>query len=100
MFVVNTSFHLLRSVEDRFIDWVKTVYAPAASSVSQPLFLKILADISPEMSAYCLQLTVDNLDEAIAWHDGEGASLRASLTEEFGEQVVFFTTSMQQLPLK
>lgn len=100
MFIVNTSFHLLRTVEDRFVDWIKTVYAPSASKAGSAVFLKILADVSPDMSAYCLQLTADSLDAAMEWHDSEGAALRAGLTKEFGEQIVFFTTAMQQLPLK
>lgn len=98
MIILNTSFHILSSLEREFTHWAKTVYIPAAKEsglFNDTLLIKILTEIDPEVSAFALQLKSDSLDDATRWHDETAAALKADLTKRWGKNVVYFTTYME-----
>lgn len=104
MILLNTSFHMHLSVEDSFLAWVRNDYTAALSAypgMGAPTLARLLVQPDPETVSYCFQMTADDEQTAIAWHDSDIASaLRDDLSRRFGERLVHFTTYMKILPLK
>lgn len=98
MIILNTSFHMLSSLEKEFIDWAKTSYMPAANAsgiFNEILLIKILTEIEPGASAFALQLKSQSLERSAHWHDETASALKAELTKRWGKNVVYFTTYME-----
>ena len=104
MTLLNTSFHMHRSVESDFLEWMKTRYAIALEQhggMGCPTFAKVLVITDPDTVSYCFQMTAASEEQATAWHDSSVAkSLRDELTVCFGESLVHFTTYMEIMPLR
>lgn len=100
MIILNTSFHMVSSLEKEFINWAKTAYLPAANAsgiFSEALLLKILTEIDSDVSAFALQLKSSSLEDSTRWHDETAASLKGDLTRRWGKNVVYFTTYMEAI---
>lgn len=102
MIVINTTFHIHKSIENDFCRWVRNEYIPAALSsgwLSVPAFSHIMLEVQEDCSSFAVSFKARNVDDAAQWHDGEGANLRRSLNLRFGEKALFFSTYMDELPL-
>ena len=104
MVLLNTSFHMHRSVEKDFLHWIRTAYAPALEShggMGYPTFARIDTTADEETTVgYCFQMTADSAELASRWHDSqEAAALRDRLTRACGEKLVYFTTCMEIIAL-
>lgn len=100
MYVLNTTFHVHKSVEEAFILWIKKDYIHSALSSGvfcQPSLLRLMLEVQEDSSSFALGLKADDMDVAASWHDNAGAELRRKLYDRFGEKVVFFTTCMEEL---
>jgi len=78
MIIINTTFHVERSIENNFCKWVRDEYVPSALAsgiLSEPGFSRILIEVQ------------------------DGAALRQSLHTKFGEKALFFSTYMDEQPL-
>ena len=97
MVLLNTTFHVHTSVNDLFIDWVKTTYIPTAMNsglFSAPLFTRIMMQVDPEAVSYAVQLQAPTHKEAETWHDSIAAQLKDDLARRWGERVLHFSTYM------
>ncbi|MCM1356635.1 MAG: DUF4286 family protein [Staphylococcus sp.] len=102
MIILNTSFHVHVSLDEKFKSWVREVYIPSAMSsqlLASPRFAAILIEVQEDCVSYAVSFEAATAEDAVSWHDGEGAELRDGLRKMFGEGVVFFTTYMESLPL-
>lgn len=102
MIVLNTSFHVHVSLADKFKAWVRQIYIPSAISsglLKSPRFTALLIEVQEDCLSYAVSFEALNIEDAVKWHDNEGAGLRGELHRRFGEGVVFFTTYMEELPL-
>lgn len=100
MTLLNTTFHVHSSVNDSFVNWVKTVYIPTATANGQfanPLFTRILTQVDPEATSYAVQLQTSSHSKAVVWHDTTAAQLKEELARKWGERVLHFTTYMEIL---
>lgn len=98
MTLLNTTFHVHTSVNDLFLEWVKTVYIPTAMNsghFSNPLFTRIMTQVDPEATSYAVQLQALSHKDAETWHDSEAAQLKESLAKRVGELVLHFSTYME-----
>lgn len=97
MTLLNTTFHVHKSVDALFIKWVKEIYLPIAneSGLSNPLFTRIMTQVDPEATSYAVQLQASSHNEAEKWHDTSAAKLKDALSREVGERVLHFTTYME-----
>lgn len=103
MIILNTSFHVHTSLDQQFRDWVRQVYIPGALAsglLSSPRFASLLIEVQEDCVSYAVSFEAENVEDAVKWHDNEGAEMRGGLQQRFGEGVVFFTTYMETLPLK
>lgn len=102
MIVLNTSFHVHASLADKFKTWVRQSYIPSAKAsglLGSPRFATLLIEVQEDCLSYAVSFEARNIEDAIKWHDNEGADLRAELHRQFGEGIVFFTTYMEELSL-
>ena len=96
MIIINTTFHIHKSIENDFCRWVRNEYIPAALSsgwLSVPAFSRIMLEVQEDCSSFAVSFKARNVD------DGEGENLRRSLNSRFGEKALFFSTYMDELPL-
>lgn len=98
MTLLNTTFHVHKSVDALFVKWIKEIYLPLANEsglFSNPLFTRIMMQVDPEATSYAVQLQAHSLNEAEAWHDDTAAKLKDAIAREVGERVLHFTTYME-----
>lgn len=101
MIILNTSFHVHVSLDEKFKAWVREVYIPSgirSQLLTSPRFAAILIEVQEDCVSYAVSFEAATAEDAANWHDGEGAGLREELRKMFGEGVVFFTTYMESLP--
>lgn len=97
MILLNTTFHVHKSVDALFLKWVKEIYLPVAKEsglFSNPLFTRIMMQVDPEATSYAVQLHAHSHSEAKAWHDDMAAKLKDALAREVGERILHFSTYM------
>ena len=102
MYILNTTFHVHKSVDSEFKKWVRTEYIPSAINprkLTQAGFARLMLEVQEDCSSYAISLKATSLEDAVDWYDNSGAELRRELYARFGEKVVFFTTCMEELPL-
>lgn len=100
MTIINTTFHVEKSVQNRFCEWVRKTYVPEALSsgiLSDPCFSRILIEVQEDCLSFAVSFKIRSVEQAVEWHDGHGAGLRRDLHSKFGDRVLFFTTYMEQL---
>ena len=98
MTLLNTTFHVHKSIDTLFIKWVKEIYLPVAMDsglFKNPLFTRIMTQVDPEATSYAVQLQASSQSEAESWHDTTAAKLKEALAREVGERVLHFTTYME-----
>ncbi|MBR3765925.1 MAG: DUF4286 family protein [Muribaculaceae bacterium] len=98
MTLLNTTFHVHKSVDALFIKWVKEIYLPVAMDsglFKNPLFTRIMTQVDTEATSYAVQLQASSHSDAEAWHDSTAAQLKDALAREVGERVLHFTTYME-----
>ncbi len=98
MTLLNTTFHVHKSVDALFIKWVKEIYLPIAMDnglFKNPLFTRIMTQVDPEATSYAVQLQASSHSDAEAWHDSTAAQLKDALAREVGERILYFTTYME-----
>ena len=100
MTLLNTTFHVHKSVDALFVKWIKEIYLPLANEsglFTNPLFTRIMMQVDPEATSYAVQLQASSHSEAEAWHDDTAAKLKDALAREVGERMLHFTTYMEIL---
>lgn len=98
MTLLNTTFHVHKSVDALFIKWVKEIYLPVAMDsglFKNPLFTRIMTQVDPEATSYAVQLQTSSHRDAEAWNDSTSTQLKDALAREVGERVLHFTTYME-----
>jgi len=102
MVIINTTFHVHRTVKSEFNLWIRNVYIKAATTtglLTNPLLTRIIEGEDPEGTDYALHLSAPSLREAARWHDDTAVLLRNDMTARFGERVLFFTTYLEVMDL-
>ncbi|MBQ8773450.1 MAG: DUF4286 family protein [Muribaculaceae bacterium] len=96
MILLNTTFHVEKSIEKDFINWVKTTYIPVALSsgiVKDALFTRILAE-SEGGTAYAVQFKSIDIATAEQWHDTDAQKLKSDISQRWGQRILYFSTYM------
>lgn len=97
-YIYNTTFVIDRGVTDEFLHWVKAEYLAAvhrSETFSSVLMTRILLEVDPMTTNFCVQTTSSSLEEATRWHETIGANLIGALTNRLGDRVLTFSTPME-----
>lgn len=103
MLLVNTTYHVAANSETEWTEWVKTTYIPAVTQTAMlvnPTLFRLLVDEEPDTKHYALQFEVADLDTLEAWFESTGKTLQHSMGQVFKEEVLGFTTLMEEQPLE
>lgn len=102
MIVYNTTFHAHKDQSERFVDWLRSDYVPAAIAdgrLSQPRLTLVLNAEESDGLNYSLQFSAADIDTLRAWYEETGDDLLAALTKRFGHSVAGFTTLLEEVEL-
>ncbi len=102
MVVINTTFHVHRTVKSEFRFWLRNVYiksALATGILTNPMLTRVIGGEDPEGTDFALHLTATSLREAVRWHDETAVLLRDDMAARFGERVLFFTTYLEVMDI-
>ncbi len=97
--IVNTTFHVEQSVEQEFIDWIRTGYIPEANekgNLHTPLFMRIMTPMEGG-TGYAVQLQARDKAEVERWLDEVQPRLLTEMAHKWGKKVMFFTTIMEKV---
>lgn len=98
MIIVNTTFYVSAAIETAFLAWLKDSYL-ADTTLTSPSVARILGATEEGVSAFAVKLNAPTMLEADAWIEGESALLLNALALKYGEQVLHFTTMMEEMAL-
>jgi len=102
MLIVNTTYHVAESCATAWLTWVRTTYTPAVSQTGQlvnPRLYRLLVENEPGTIHYALQFEVSDLSTLETWFETVGKKLQDTMTHAFHQDVLGFTTLMENQPL-
>lgn len=97
--VVNTTFHVEQSVEQEFIDWIRSDYISEAVTkalLHTPLFMRILTPMEGG-TGYAVQLQAQSKAHVEEWLEAFQPRLLSAMAQKWGKKVMFFTTVMEKV---
>ncbi len=100
--ILNTTFVVHTSVEQDFLNWVRTVYLPAvkaSETFAQPRVARVLTRIEPDTESIAIQMEAHDLAAAEKWHDETATLLKDDLCARWKNLAMHFTTYMEIIDL-
>ena len=100
MIIYNTTFHIDQQAIAECLDFLKKEFIPAAARsgfLQAPRLRHILPYEEGEGESYEVQFMVKNIETLNYWLEKEGAALHRQLTDKFGQQVVGFSTLLEEI---
>ncbi|MDR2475765.1 MAG: DUF4286 family protein [Bacteroidales bacterium] len=104
MFIYNTTFFVDNDLIDTFLDYMKINYVPdmkTSEILPNPHLFKLL-DTSDNLSgcSFSLQFSATDCPTLNNWLEERGNRLLSNLTEDFNQRILFFSTLLEEIPLK
>lgn len=100
MIVLNTTFHVDRQVDVEFLAWLRGEFLACvgrADKCASSRVMRLMHEVAEGAVSYAVQVEFPTIEEAEAWHRGEGARLLSGLFKQFGQRVVHFSTYMEAI---
>lgn len=99
MIIVNTTFVLHHDAADEIVAWMRDAYARSAArsgAVSPAMLTRILANAcDDDNESYAMHITFPDMTTARKWNEGVAESLRALLSQRWGERALTFHTYLE-----
>jgi hypothetical protein len=98
MLIVNTTYQVSESREKAWKKWVKSEYIPEVTKTGMlvnPHFYHLLVEKEPGTESYALQFEVKDFDTLEQWFQKYGTEMQKTMSDQFQEQVLGFTTLME-----
>lgn len=97
--LVNTTFFLPQGLMEDFLKWFPQKYLDSAQNngLQDGYCARVLDSPQPGVVGIAIAGTAPSLAVAQDWNDGPAKSLRDTLTEKYGQEVVFFTSFLEIL---
>lgn len=101
MLIYNTTFHIEKSVLDKCVSYLKKEYIPAAVEsglLRSPRLHRILPSGNDTGSeSYAVQFEAKSMVALRYWMMHHGAALHKEIAERFGQDVVGFSTLLEEI---
>ena len=97
--IINTTFHVAYEVEPDFKKWILNTYIPYANvdcGLSDPLFMRILADMEGG-TGYAVQLKSASVEATEQWLECQQPVKLAEMSSIWADKVMYFTTLMEEV---
>jgi hypothetical protein len=103
MIIYHTTFHLSDEIYPKGLDYLKTVYIPAATrggKLYSPRMQRVLdEDGETNGVSISMQFSVSGRDVLDEWMNEEGIPLHKSMMEKFRDGIVGFSTLLEKIYL-
>jgi len=103
MVIFHTTFHLSGESFLKGLDYLKSTYIPGAvcsGKLHSPRIMRVLNEDSDVNGiSLSVQFSVADMDVFGEWHRKEGIELQKSLTEKFNDEIVGFSTLLEEIEL-
>ena len=103
MIIYNTTYTVANADASNFIIWVHEAYIPKAQEggiLRNARLMQILTHKDPETECFSLQFEVESTGLLQKWYAQNGKALVDDLLQTFGENVVGFSTLMNDITLR
>jgi len=103
MLIVNTTYHVAETCDKAWQTWVKNAYVPEIVKTGllvRPRFFRLLIEDEPGTKSYALQFEVTDFQTLERWFQQYGVNLQQTMSNQFHEKVLGFTTLMENQPLE
>lgn len=101
MIIYNTTYQIDPSVHDEALAWIRLELIPSLSSskhLKNPRLVRVMTDDESNKS-YSLQFEVEDITTLNEWYKMHGASIYAGLTKKYGNNLLGFTTLLENIDL-
>jgi len=98
MLIFNTTYKVATDHYDQWIKWINEHHLPfmlETGKFSQPQIAKVVGSDDDEGTSYSVQFHIENMETLMEWHRHNSSTFRDKCYEEFGSQVIFFTTVLE-----
>ena len=103
MVIFHTTFHLSGESYLRGLDYLKSTYIPDAvrsGKLHSPRMMRVLNEDSDVNGvSLSVQFSVADMGVFGEWHSKEGVGLQKALTEKFSDEIVGFSTFLEDIEL-
>lgn len=103
MLIYNTTFHVDEEITPQLITYLKNNFIPVAETsgfLFNPELRKVLMFDEEKGDSICLQFHVKNMETLNYWLEKDGQNLHQALVKQFGQNVVGFSTLLEEISLK
>lgn len=101
MIIYNTTYQIDPSVHDEALSWIKEELIPSllsSSHLKNPRLVRVMSD-DKSNNSYSLQFEVEDIASLNDWYKTCGASIYAALTKKYGNNLLGFTTLLENIEL-
>ena len=103
MIIFHTTFHLSGEVFLRGLDYLKSDYIPAAvrsGKLCNPRMMRVInEDADVNGISLSVQFSVADMDVFNDWVSQEGVALQRAIAKKFSDEVVGFSTFLEEIDL-
>ncbi|WP_183563295.1 DUF4286 family protein [Mucilaginibacter sp. SP1R1] len=99
MIVYNDTIIIEETIQEEWLNWIKTVHIPAVMATGCFSSYKILTvvDSPNEGVTYCIQYNADNMEQFQQFYMNHLYKFRSIHQERFDEKFVMFNTLMKEV---
>lgn len=101
MIIYNTTYQIDPSVHEEALSWIRSELIPSllvSKHLTNPRLVRVMTD-DPANNSYSLQLEVESIAVLNEWYKAHGASIYAGLTKKYGNNLLGFTTLLEQIEI-
>ena len=104
MIIYHTTYHLTNEAYSKGLDFFKSELIPAAlrsGKLYNPRIMRVLnEDTDVNGVSLSIQFCVDNISTLNDWMAEEGRELQKAISDKFNDEIVGFSTLLEEIPLK
>ncbi|MDE6556822.1 MAG: DUF4286 family protein [Duncaniella sp.] len=97
-YILNTTFHVLSSLEEEMLAWMKEKYVGRALEqgiFSNPQIARVMTQVEDNAESFAVQLATTDIVRGNEWLASDAFRLLEELRSKHGENVLFFSTWLE-----
>ena len=98
MFIFNTTYLVSDKVHDTWLKWVREQHIPfmlESSYFSRPQVARVITSDKQEGTSFSVQFHVQDMQTLKLWNQKYSLLFQEKCSQEFGTEVIFFTTVLE-----
>ena len=98
MFIFNTTYLVSDEVHETWLDWVRNQHIPFmidSTYFSHPQVARVITSDKQDGTSFSVQFHVKDLQTLKLWKKEYSSLFQENCTNQFGTEVIFFTTVME-----